>query len=53
MSSGRIEDKLEPISAGQAYWRAATTDGSEVFYTEDEDLYRFNVNIYEESMKDK
>jgi len=32
-----------PISAGPAYWRAATADGSEVFYTEGEDLYRFDV----------
>jgi hypothetical protein len=32
-----------PVSAGQAYWRAATADGSEVFYTEGEDLYRFDV----------
>jgi hypothetical protein len=32
-----------PVSAGQAYWRAATTDGSSVFYTEGEDLYRFDV----------
>jgi hypothetical protein len=31
------------VSVGQAYWRAATADGSEVFYTEGEDLYRFNV----------
>jgi hypothetical protein len=32
-----------PVSAGQAYWRATTADGSEVFYTEGEDLYRFDV----------
>jgi hypothetical protein len=34
-----------PVSAGTqpAYWRAATADGSEVFYTEGEDLYRFDV----------
>ncbi len=32
-----------PVSAGQAYWRAVTTDGSSVFYTEGEDLYRFDV----------
>jgi hypothetical protein len=33
------------VSAGTepAYWRAATADGSEVFYTEGEDLYRFDV----------
>jgi hypothetical protein len=33
-----------PVSAGQAYWRAATTDGSEVFYTEGEDLYGFDAS---------
>ena len=32
-----------PVSAGPAYWRAATANGSEVFYTEGEDLYRFDV----------
>jgi hypothetical protein len=32
-----------PVSAGSAYWRAATADGSEVLYTEGEDLYRFDV----------
>jgi hypothetical protein len=32
-----------PVSAGPAYWRAATADGSEVFYTEGEGLYRFDV----------
>jgi len=34
-----------PVSAGAqpALWQAATTDGSMVFYTEGEDLYRFNV----------
>jgi hypothetical protein len=31
------------VSAGPAYWRAATADGSEVLYTEGEDLYRFDV----------
>jgi hypothetical protein len=40
-----------PISAGPAYWRAATADGSEVFYTEGEDLYRFNVHQFAESKK--
>ncbi len=41
------------ISAGTepAYWRAATTDGSMVFYTEGEDLYRFNVDKFESSKK--
>jgi hypothetical protein len=40
-----------PVSAGTepAYWRDATTDGSMVFYTEGEDLYRFNVSAFEES----
>jgi hypothetical protein len=34
-----------PVSSGAepAYWRAATADGSDVFYTEGEDLYRFDV----------
>ena len=36
-------ERTIPISAGPAYWRAATADGSMVFYTEGEDLYRFNV----------
>jgi hypothetical protein len=40
-----------PVSAGPAYWRAATADGSIVFYTEGEDLYRFDVNRFEASMK--
>ena len=42
-----------PVSAGAepAYWRAATADGSMVFYTEGEELYRFNVNRFEESKK--
>jgi hypothetical protein len=40
-----------PVSAGPAYWRAATTDGSMVFYTEGENLYRFNVNEFEASKK--
>jgi hypothetical protein len=42
-----------PVSAGiePAYWRAATVDGSMVFYTEGEELYRFNVNKFEEGKK--
>ncbi len=42
-----------PVSAGiePAYWRAATTDGSMVFYTEGEDLYRFNVDRFEASQQ--
>ena len=43
------------VSAGPAYWRAATADGSMVFYTEGEglhqDLYRFNVDRFEASKK--
>jgi hypothetical protein len=31
------------VSVGPAYWRAATADGNYVFYTEGEDLYRFDV----------
>ncbi len=43
--------KTISVSAGTqpAYWRAATTDGSMVFYTEGENLYRFDVNRFEES----
>jgi hypothetical protein len=40
-----------PISAGQAYWRAATPDGKYVFYTEGSELYRFNVDKFLESGK--
>jgi hypothetical protein len=42
-----------PVSAGTepAYWRVATTDGSMVFYTEGEALYRFNVGAFEKSEK--
>jgi hypothetical protein len=42
-----------PVSAGSepAYWRAATADGSMVFYTEGEDLYRFNISRFEASKK--
>jgi hypothetical protein len=40
-----------PVSAGAAYWRAATADGSMVFYTEGENLYRFNVIKFETSKK--
>ncbi len=41
------------VSAGTepAYWCAATPSGSFVFYTEGEDLDRFNVNRFEESEK--
>ncbi len=37
-------ERTIPISAGPAYWRAATADGSMVFYTEGENLYRFDVS---------
>jgi hypothetical protein len=36
-----------PVSAGAAYWRAATPDGHYVFYTEAEKLYRFDVETRE------
>ena len=34
-----------PVSAGQAYWRAATASGSSVFYTEAGGLYRWCKRI--------
>jgi hypothetical protein len=37
-------ERTIPVSAGPAYWRAATADGNYVFYTEGEDLYRFDVS---------
>jgi hypothetical protein len=39
------------ISPGAAQWRAATPDGTMVFYTEAGALYRFNVDRFEESQK--
>jgi len=36
-------ERTIPVSAGPAYWRAATADGNYVFYTEGEDLYRFDA----------
>jgi hypothetical protein len=39
------------VSAGPAHWRAATADGSMIFYTEGEDLYRFDVDRFEASKK--
>jgi hypothetical protein len=42
-------ERTIPVSVGTAYWRAATADGNYVFYTEGEDLYRFNVERYKES----
>jgi hypothetical protein len=46
-------ERTIPVSAGiePAYWRAATADGSMVFYTEGKDLYRFNVDRFEKSEK--
>jgi len=32
-----------PVSAGRAVWQAATSNGSQVFYTEGEELYRFDL----------
>ncbi len=32
-----------PVSAGTAYWRAATPSGSFALYSEGDELYRFNV----------
>jgi hypothetical protein len=40
-----------PVSAGPAYWQAATADGSMVFSIEGEDLYRFNVSRFNASKK--
>ncbi len=37
------------ISGGEAQWRAAASDGSSAFYTEKAQLYRFNINKFEES----
>jgi hypothetical protein len=41
------------VSAGvePAFWRAATRDGDYVFYTENNELYRFNVPLFEASGK--
>jgi len=38
-------DRTDQVSAGNApaYWRAATPSGSFVFYTEGEDLYRYDA----------
>jgi hypothetical protein len=36
-------ERTLPVSAGPAYWRAADAEGNYVFYTEGEDLYRFDV----------
>jgi hypothetical protein len=44
-----------PVSAGSepAYWRAATADGSMIFYTEGENLWRFNLEKFEEYFNKK
>jgi hypothetical protein len=39
------------VSEGDAQWRDATPNGSEVFYTENGRLYRFNVEKFTESKK--
>jgi hypothetical protein len=40
-----------PISKGEAFWRAATPDGGYVFYSEGEELFRFNVDRFIKSDK--
>lgn len=37
------ETTVKVSGAGPAYWRAATPDGRDVFYTEAENLYRFDA----------
>ncbi len=37
------------ISSGEAQWRGAASDGSSIFYTEKAQLYRFNLDKFEES----
>jgi hypothetical protein len=39
-----------PVSKGQAFWRAATPDGSYVIYTEGSELYRFNAEKDQEEL---
>jgi hypothetical protein len=48
-----VSKRTVQISGGRepAYWRDATPDGAYVFYTEGGELYRFNVNGFEESKK--
>jgi len=43
------------VSAGSepAYWRAATADGSMVFYTEGGNLWRFNLKKFEENINEQ
>ncbi|HEV3322384.1 MAG TPA: hypothetical protein VG147_09385 [Solirubrobacteraceae bacterium] len=48
---GAIPPKTIEVSQGQARWLAATPDGSEAFYVEGGQLYRFNVDKFEESKK--
>jgi hypothetical protein len=45
--------KTLQLSAGNepAFWRAATREGDDVFYTEGSELYRFNLNRFNESDK--
>jgi hypothetical protein len=40
-----------PVSQGAAGWQASTPSGSFVFYTEGSELYRFNVDGFEKSVK--
>jgi hypothetical protein len=46
-------ERTVQLSAGikPAYWRATTPSGSFVFYTEGENLYRFNVTQFETSQE--
>ena len=44
-------ERTVQVSAGEAYWRDAAPDGGYVFYTEGEELYRFNVDRFESSGK--
>jgi len=44
-------ERTVEVSAGQALWKAATPSGSFALYVEGEELYRFNVDRFEESKK--
>jgi hypothetical protein len=37
-------EAIVPVSEGNAHWRAATPDGRYVFYTEEGELWRFDVD---------
>lgn len=48
----KIDDELNslnPVQEEPAVWCATTTDGDYVFYTEGQELYRFNVSRFEQS----